>query len=161
VRRAPPVATADLTRLLVCWNTHRGLLPEAGTLNTARRHALATLVHDCGDVPTAVQLLADATCEVAQDEFWAQKRFGLDTLLPKALGRAEAWRSRITPQPPISSPSPCPFSVGQRVWYRREQYNIEAITGRYIDLYDDFNGSARILRASDDIRALRTVEVGA
>lgn len=65
-----------------------------------------------------------------------------------------------TPRPPTFGPAPCPFSVGQRVWYRREQYNIEVITERYIDLYDDRNGSARVLRASDDICALRAVEVG-
>lgn len=157
VQRTPPVATAALTRLLEVWNTHRGTLPEASGLHQGRRRALTVFLSDCGDPEVAAQLLTDATREVAQDAFWIQKRFGLDTLLPKALGRAEAWRSRTAAAPPDPA-SPIPgsdFGVGQLVLYRRERYAIEAITPRYIDLYDDVNGSARILRASDDVRALR------
>ena len=45
--------------------------------------------------------------------------------------------------------------------YRRERYAIEAVTDRYIDLWDDDNGSARILVNTDDIRALRPLEVRA
>ena len=164
VRRTPPVATAALTRLLEVWNAQRATLPEASGLHTARRRALTVFLNDCGDLPAAERLLADATREVAQDPFWVQKRFGLDTLLPKALGRAEAWRSRTAAAAPPDPAAPFPgsdFGVGQVVLYRRERYAVEAITERYIDLYDDVNGSARILRASDDVRALRAVEVRA
>lgn len=50
------------------------------------------------------------------------------------------------------------FSLRQFL-YRRERYVIEAITERHIDLYD-VHGSARILRHSDDVRAIRPLGVG-
>lgn len=157
----PPVSTEMLTRLLNTWNEHRGELPEAGSLGTHRRRALTVLLVDCGgDVEQAAELLADATKEVATDDFWKTKRFGLDTLLPKVLGKAEAHRSRKASQPSQAAPLPN-FGIGQLVLYRRERYAIEAITDRYIDLWDDENGSARILLNSDDIRAVRPMAVHA
>lgn len=162
VRPTPPVATGVLTKLLSTWNANRGELPEAAGLSTPRRKALTVLLADCdGDAEKAAGLLTDATREVAADDFWKTKKFGLDTLLPKVLGKAEAYRSRQAPKA-TKAPARLPdFGVGQCVLYRRERYAIEAITDRHIDLWDDENGSLRILINSDDIRAIRPLEVRA
>ncbi|GMA15384.1 transcriptional regulator (plasmid) [Deinococcus metallilatus] len=161
----PLASTEALARLLDTWNRHRGGLPEASGLSTPRRKALNTLLSDCGgDLEAALSLLTDATREVAQDSFWTAKRFGIDTLLPKALGRAEAWRARPQAAAPTGSPATAilaEYGVGQLVTYRRERYAVEAITDRYIDLYDAENGSARILIGSDDVRSIRPLEVRA
>ncbi|GAA5534118.1 helix-turn-helix domain-containing protein [Deinococcus aluminii] len=165
VCRIPPASTEGLARLLDAWNKNRGTLPEASGLSTPRRKALNTLLSDCGgDLEVALALLADATREVAQDSFWTSKRFGIDTLLPKALGRAEAWQARQQAAAPTGSPATAilaEYGVGQLVTYRRERYAVEAITDRYIDLYDAENGSARILIGSDDVRSIRPLEVRA
>lgn len=163
------LTTEAETSLLQAWNNHRGALPPATTLSARRRQALVDLLTDCqGNLTEAVALLTDATKEVASDEFWLSKRFGLDTLLAgKVLGRAEAWRSRTqtaTGKAPTVKTTPemvASFGVGQLVTYRRERYAIEAITDSYIDLYDEENGSARIRFTSDDIRAIRPVAVSA
>lgn len=151
--------TDVLTRLLDTWNANRGDLPEASGLTLARRKALGVLLTDCGgNAEQTLSLLTDATKEVARDEFWQHKRFGLDTLLPKVFGRAEAWRSR---QKISTSQVKLSFEIGERVTYRRERYAIETITDRYIDLWDEENGSARILINSDDIRGIKPLEVRA
>lgn len=162
VRPLPPVSTEMLTRLLSAWNANRGDLPEASGLSTSRRRAMTVLLADCeGDIEQASGLLTDAAKEVAGDKFWQDKKFSLDTLLPKVLGKAEAYRSRKTPKS-SKAPDPFPdFGVGQIVSYRRERYAIESVTDRYIDLQDDENGSARIFYNSDDIRAVRPLEVRA
>ena len=153
VRPLPPVSTEMLTRLLGAWNANRGDLPEASGLSTSRRRAMTVLLADCeGDIEQASGMLTDAAKEVAGDKFWQDKKFSLDTLLPKVLGKAEAYRSRKTPKS-SKAPDPLPdFGVGQIVSYRRE---------RYIDLQYDENGSARIFYNSDDIRAVRPLEVRA
>lgn len=162
VQRIPAVSTDTLTRLLDTWNTNRGDLPEASGLSTQRRKALTVLLADCdGDVEQAAELLTDAVKEVAADEFWKSKKFGLDTLLPKALGKAEAFRSRQQTKSPKATVSLPEFGIGQLVTYRRERYAIEAITDRHIDLWDDENGSLRVLINSDDIRSLKPLEVRA
>ena len=161
VCRTPAVSHEALRTLLQAYNDHRAELPEASGLSTSRVKALTVLLSDCsGDLSVAVTLLSDATREVAQDKFWTEKRFGIDTLIPKALGRAEAWRARqgAKSQP---SQSTANFGVGELVSYRRERYAVEAITERYIDLWDEINGSARILRNSDDYRAIRPLQVKA
>lgn len=156
VRPATSVSTEALTQLLEVWNEHRADLPEASGLSTARRKALTVLLTDCdGDAQKAVELLTDATKEVASDKFWQDKKFGLDTLLPRVLGKAEAYRSRQTAKIPKETVALPDFGVGQFVLYRRERYAIESITDRYIDLWDEENGSARILINSDDIRAIK------
>lgn len=95
VCRTPAVSHTALQTLLQAYNAYRGDLPEASGLSTSRVKALTVLLSDCsGDLSVAVTLLTDATREVAQDKFWMEKRFGIDTLIPKALGRAEAWRAR-------------------------------------------------------------------
>lgn len=162
VRPLPPVGTEMLTRLLGVWNANRGDLPEAAGLSTYRRKAMTVLLADCeSDVEKAAELLTDAVKEVAADKFWQEKKFGLDTLLPKVLGKAEAYRSRQTAKSPKVTAPPPDFGVGQFVLYRRERYAIEAITDRHIDLWDEENGSARIFINSDDIRAIRPLEVRA
>ncbi|WP_291426633.1 hypothetical protein [Deinococcus sp.] len=131
-------------------------------MSTQRRKALTVLLADCGgSVQQAAELLTDAVKEVAADDFWKTKKFGLDTLLPKVLGKAEAFRARQSAKSPkMVVPLP-DFGVGQFVLYRRERYAIEAITDRHIDLWDEENGSARILINSDDIRAIKLLEVHA
>lgn len=162
VRPTPPVSTEILTRLLTIWNSNRGDLPEACGLSTPRRKALTVLLADCdGQVEEAAALLNDAVKEVAADKFWQEKKFGLDTLLPKALGKAEAFRSRQSAKFPKVTVQLPAFGVGQLVTYRRERYAIEAITERHIDLWDEENGSLRILLNSDDIRSVRPIEVRA
>lgn len=163
VQPLPSFSNETLSRLLGLWNTHRGTLPEATGLNTSRRKALTVLLADCdGDVQRATQLLTDATREVAADKFWQDKKFGVDTLLPRVLGKAETYRSRQAKGPSISPAAAVPlheFGVGQFVLYRRLRYAIEEITDRYIDLWDEENGSARILIHTDDIRSVRPLEV--
>lgn len=162
VQLTAPISTEMLTRLLGSWNTNRGDLPEASGLSTPRRKALTVLLADCGgNIEQATTLLTDATREVAADDFWKAKKFGLDTLLPKVLGKAEAYRSRQARTSPKATAWLPEFGVGQYVLYRRERYAIETITDRYIDLWDDENGSARILINSDDIRAVKPLEVRA
>lgn len=157
----PPLSTEMLTRLLDVWNANRGDLPEATGLSTHRKRSLTILLADCdGDIEKAAELLTDATKEAATDDFWKTKKFGLDTLLPKTLGKAESYRSRKVPEAPQVVPLP-DFGVGQLVLYRRERYAIEAITDRYIDLWDDENGALRVFVNSDDIRSLRPAEVRA
>lgn len=161
VCKTPAVSPAALQRLLQAYNEHRGELPEASGLSTARTKALTILLSDCGgELQAAVSLLTDAAREVAQDKFWIEKRFGIDTLAPKALGRAEAWRARQQGTKQASSSGlTAVFGVGELVMYRRERYAVENVTDRYIELYDEENGSARILRNSDDYRAIRPVQV--
>lgn len=162
VQRLPAVSTDMLTRLLGVWNTNKGDLPEASGLSTQRRKALTVLLADCGgNVEQAAELLTDAVKEVAADEFWKAKKFGLDTLLPKVLGKAEAYRSRQQAKFPKATTLLPDFGIGQFVLYRRERYAIEAITDRHIDLWDDENGSLRVLINSDDIRSLKLLEVSA
>lgn len=162
VQPIPPVSAEVLTRMLGIWNANRGELPEAVGLSTSRKRALTVLLADCGgDVERTAELLTDAVKEVAGDEFWKQKKFGLDTLLPKTLGKAEAYRSRKAPKVPKQAITLPEFGVGQLVIYRRERYAIEAITDRHIDLWDEQNGSARILIHSDDIHSVRPIEVRA
>lgn len=148
------------------WNANRGKLPEVQETNEGRKKAVARLVRDCGgDVGRAVQLVSEATREVALDEFWQTHRYGFDNLVPsKVLARAEAWRARnVQTTPTNASPeqaaSTSAYQVGDRVTYKRESYTVEAITDTYIDLYDDKNGSTRIYLASNDWNALHLKEV--
>lgn len=156
VRQSPSNHQQVLTRLLATWNTHRGPLPEATGLTAPRQQALFSLLRDSGgEVEVAVSVLTDATREVARDAFWQEKRFGLDTLLPRVQGRAEAWRSRQKIKDDIQK-IPV-WVVGERVSYRREGYDIEHVTKTFIDLFDEVNGSVRLHFNSDDIRAVRAV----
>jgi hypothetical protein len=50
------------------------------------------------------------------------------------------------------------YGVGQRVTYRREGYTVEAVTERYLDLFDEQDGSTRVLFTSTDIHAVRPVQ---
>jgi len=51
-------------------------------------------------------------------------------------------------------PPPVALEVGQRVSYNGDQYTVEALTDRHIDLFDERNGS-RITFASSDFAAIR------
>lgn len=164
VCKVPSASPAELQALLRAYNDHRGGLPEASGLSTARTKALTILLSDCGgDLPAAVSLLTDAAQEVAQDRFWTEKRFGIDTLIPKSLGRAEAWRARQqgNKQVPSQTQPAAVFGIGELVTYRRERYAVESVTDRSIELYDEENGSVLILRNSDDYRSIRPLQVRA
>ena len=146
-------------RLMAVYNTHRKHLPAAENANTGREKALKRLVGQFGGPDAAAAALADATQEVAADEFWMGKGWGLDNLLPKIAQKAEAWRAR-TPLPKASDPAAPPnvaFTVGQRVSYKRYPYTVEVVGETYIDLYDAENGSSRILFASSDFSAIKAI----
>lgn len=153
---------AAFQRLLMIYNTHRGRLPEAECLTAVRRQSLQVLLEDCGhDTERAVKQLEQATREVAQDDFWFQKRLGFDTLLAgKVAGKAEAWLSRqpsskAQTRDDVAQPD---FEVGTRVLYQREGYTVEELTATYVELYDEKNGSVRVLRSSPAWTMLRRLE---
>lgn len=162
VRR--PLRTSETTfqRLLETYNTHRGRLPAAGSLTAARRRSLEQHLEDCHhDTERAMTQLEQATREVAQDDFWFQKRLGFDTLLAgKVAGKAEAWlsrqpRSKAPTRDDVAKPD---FEVGARVLYQREGYTVEELTATYVELYDEENGSVRVLRSSPAWTMLRRLE---
>lgn len=102
-----PRRLSDAARIIAAWNDHRAALPEVQGLNEGRKKAIKKLIRDCdGDIDHAVALVADATCEVAQDDYWRTHRYGFDNLVPgKVFGRAEAWRSRQHATPARTSDS--------------------------------------------------------
>ena len=97
-RRAQPgtIQPSAARRLMEVWNAQRGPLPEVESLNEGRRKAIKKLLRDCGDdLDRAATVLADATREVAGDEFWISRRYGFDNLVPgKVFQKAEAWHTR-------------------------------------------------------------------
>jgi len=88
--RAPAIPYSEFLRL---WNEHRGPLPGVTTINERRRRAIRQLVKEHG-LQEALGLFRDATREVAADEFYVARQYGVDTLLRgKVLARAEKFRS--------------------------------------------------------------------
>lgn len=164
--QVPPVAPTVSTsarRLMAVYNEHRKHLPAAEAMTPGREKALKRLLGQFGGPDPAVAALADATQEVAADEFWQGKGWGLDNLLPKIAQKAEAWRARAT-LPKTTDPTTSTtlaFNVGQRVSYKRDKYTVEAVSDTYIDLYDEVNGSSRITFASSDFTAIKAVGVNA
>ena len=165
----PPAAArarpTDFARIVAAWNDHRGALPEVRDVTEGRKKAVRRLLADCGgEVDRAVQVLTEATREAAQDGFWQERRYGFDNLVPgKVTQKAEAWRTRQGQVSTAPTPTTAPtlstriFQVGQRVSYKRDHYAVETVTDTYIDLYDDLNGSARVLLSSSDWNAVRPV----
>lgn len=154
-------ASPSAQRLMAVYNRHRRALPAAEALTPGREKALKRLLGQFGGPDSAAAALADATQEVAADEFWQGKGWGLDNLLPKIAQKAEAWRARAlltTPTDPANPPAVA-FEVGQRVSYKRDQYTVEAVTDRHIDLFDERNGSSRITFASSDFAAIKALGV--
>ncbi|ULH16006.1 hypothetical protein MF271_05065 [Deinococcus sp. KNUC1210] len=149
-----------LTRLLTIWNDHRGNLPAAEVANAGREKAAKALLRQFGSTESALAALEDATREVAQEEFWQGKGWGLDNLLPKVAQKAEAWRGRQA-LPVVATSAHAPtlpsFQVGQRVSYKRDKYTVEQVAETYIDLYDEQNGSTRSTFASSDFVSIRAV----
>lgn len=163
--KAPARRLSDPARIIAAWNEHRGQLPEVQGLNEGRKKAIRKLIRDCeGDINRAAALVSDATREVAADGYWTEHRYGFDNLVPgKVFGRAEAWRSRqgqptVQTSTSVSANHPLTtsiFHVGQRVTYKRDAYTVEQVTDTYVDLYDDENGSSRVLLSSSDWAAIR------
>lgn len=150
-------------RLMAVYNAHRKHLPAAESASTGREKALKRLIGQFGGPEAAALALADATQEVAADEFWMGKGWGLDNLLPKIAGKVDAWRARGQPvmgADPAAPPNVA-FHVGQRVSYKRDQYDVEHVGATYIDLYDPVNGSSRIAFASSDFVAVKAIGGGA
>ena len=146
-------------RLMAVYNAHRKHLPAAESASTGREKALKRLIGQFGGPEAAALALADATQEVAADEFWMGKGWGLDNLLPKIAGKVDAWRARGQPvmgADPAAPPNVA-FHVGQRVSYKRDQYDVEHVGATYIDLYDPVNGSSRIAFASSDFVAVKAI----
>jgi phage replication O-like protein O len=86
-------ASIDYGELLAAYNDNCGGLPKASTLNTDRKRKLKKLV-DEHDFHRALQLLQDATRQIAGDEFWLERGYNLDNLLRgKVLEKAEKFRA--------------------------------------------------------------------
>lgn len=160
---APRVRPSDFQRLVDAWNAHRGTLPAVEQINEGRKKAMKSLLRDCGgDVDKALGLLADAAKEVAQDEYYQQRRYGFDNVVPsKVLGRAEAWRSR-NPSTPASTLTTTPgalrlsdFHAGQRVTFRGYGYTVEAVGETSVILDDDLNGRTFVRVNSDEWHGLK------
>lgn len=84
--RATP---ADLQNI---WNEHRGNLPAAQTLKSdTRRSRLAKIIEKHGREATAI--FRAAVQQVATDDFWIERGYGIDNLLAgeKYISKAEAW----------------------------------------------------------------------
>ena len=146
-------------RLMAVYNAHRKHLPAAESASTGREKALKRLIGQFGGPDAAALALADATQEVAADEFWMGKGWGLDNLLPKIAQKVDAWRARAVPAKGADPAAPLAvtFQVGQRVSYKRDQYDVEHVGATYIDLYDPVNGSSRIAFASSDFIAVKAI----
>lgn len=83
----------DLEDFAAAWNDNRGPLPAIEGLSGKRKAALRRLVKEHGR-EEALALLVDATRAVAANEFYIQKRYGFDVLVPsKVLKYAEQWRA--------------------------------------------------------------------
>ena len=91
---APTRERIDYPEFQKIWNDHRGPhLPKVLTLDDKRRAAIAKLVKEHG-IEEARALLRDATIAVSRDEFWRERRFTFDTLVPrKVLQHAERYRA--------------------------------------------------------------------
>ena len=159
----PQRRLSDSARLVGLWNDLRGPLPAVESLTEGRKKSIRKLLADCdGNVERAAGTLADAIREVARDPFWLERRYGFDNLVPgKVIQKAEAYRAAQPVQaatPAGSVLTTAVFQPGQRVSYKREAYTVENVTDTFIDLYDDVNGSSRVLLASSDWSAVRVIE---
>lgn len=87
-------AAIDYEAMMAVYNDNCGALPRATTLTKQRRRRLAQLVAEHGDAATA--LLLDASRQVARDEFWVERGYGLDNLLRpgRVLEKAEKFRGK-------------------------------------------------------------------
>ncbi len=111
---AAPKASKLLSRLLAAYNEHRGNLPAAESANAGREKAAKVLARYWGSPDVAVAALAEATQQVATEEFWRGKSWGFDNLLPKVAQKVEAWHNRAAPPPPTSTTSPGEKSYEER-----------------------------------------------
>lgn len=84
---APP-----LLEMVEVWNEHCGPLPKVDRVGDDRLRKLQRCLDEYGE--DAVNRLRDATKEVARDEFYLRKGYGLDILLAgdKVLERSDRWR---------------------------------------------------------------------
>lgn len=164
-RNAKPT---DFARIVAAWNDHRGSLPKAQEVTEGRKKAVKKLLRDCdGDVDKAVQVVSDATREVAQDDFWLSHCYGFDNLVPgKVFGKAEAWRARQgqASAAPAANPTalkPSNFTPGQPVTYRALRYVVDQVLEDRVVLYDDENGETTVKMNSDYWNGLKPVGVSA
>ncbi len=90
-RRGAPI---DYAALVAAWNDHCGALPRVSALNEQRRRAFKRLVAEHG-YDEALSLLIDATKQVARDEFWLERGYGLDNLIRpgRVVEKAEKYRA--------------------------------------------------------------------
>lgn len=97
-RSQAPVAQArrahiDYQEFIDVWNQQAQTLPTVQKLNEARRRGIQKLCKEHG-VAEALGLLHDAAAQVATDDFWIERQFGFDNLVPKkVVEKAEKLRA--------------------------------------------------------------------
>lgn len=99
-----------LEQLMQTYNAHRGALPAATTLGVHQRmHKgkktrwgyLEDHLREYGSFERAKKILADATQECSQDDWYISNRYGLITVLRHAQERAEARDAAVSGKPTI------------------------------------------------------------
>lgn len=91
-------AKSEVQQVVDAYNAHCGSLPTVRALNTWRTRKIKNLIRDLGSTKEAIAVMGIAASEVANDDFWQQRRYGLDNLLreSRAIQKAETAVSRGT-----------------------------------------------------------------
>ena len=86
-------ARVDYQEFVDVWNEQATTLPGVQKVNQARRRGIDKLCKEHG-VAEALGLLHDAAAQVATDDFWIERQFGFDNLMPsKVVEKAEKLRN--------------------------------------------------------------------
>jgi len=87
-------AHIDYQEFIDTWNQQAPGLPAVQKLNEARRRGIQKLCKEHG-IAEALGLLHDAARQVAGDEFWIERQYGLDNLLKpgRTVEKAEKFRA--------------------------------------------------------------------
>lgn len=104
-KKSKPDRTQHFEELLAIWNANCGKLPKAESLNPPRRKHFEKMLRNL-ELDEAKVKLKEATKEVAQDEWWQRKPYGLDNLLAgeKYYQKSEQYRARSTQNQHVYSP---------------------------------------------------------
>jgi hypothetical protein len=74
------------------WNDNRGQLPKVASLTDKRKRAIARLIADYGGDPdTAYEKMVAAVTQVRDNDFWREKKYGFDNLVPH---NVDKWAER-------------------------------------------------------------------
>jgi len=92
---AKGIRDESVEALISSWNESCGSLPKVTATSPARRRNLTRMVKTYGNLAAALDAMKKAASVVAKDDFWNQKRYGLDILLAgdKYVQRAEQWEA--------------------------------------------------------------------